>query len=152
MPVPRSAFPKLKQTLAEGIPAVKRTGIRVLDLDVGYVKMSMPFEPNINHVGIMYAGSLFTLAELPGGALYLTSFDSQRYYVIVKDMRLSFRRPAKTEVTVEARLSREEIDEIQERAERRGKAAFSLECELKDASDTVVATSSNVYQLRRIGS
>jgi thioesterase domain-containing protein len=152
MPVPTSAFPQLKKALVEGIPAVARTGVEILDLEHGYVKMSMPFEPNINHVGIMYAGSLFTLAELPAGAIYATGFDSRRYYIIVKDLQLSFRRPAKTDVTVEVRLSAEEIDEIQARADKEGKAEFSWNCELKDANDEVVATSVNVYQIRKIGS
>ena len=143
---------KLKPALVKGIPAVQRTGIEILELDVGFVKMSMPFEPNVNHVGMMYAGSLFTLAELPGGAIYATGFDTKRFYPIVKDMHLRFRRPARTDVTVEVRMSREEIDEIQARAEADGKADYSWECELKDADGVVVATSTNVYQLRKIGS
>ncbi len=152
MPLPPSVFPKLKKSLVEGIPAVARTGIEVLELDVGYVKMSMPFEPNINHVGIMYAGALFTLAELPGGAIYATGFDSRRYFIVVKDLQMRFRRPAKTDVTVEVRLTPEEISEIEERAERDGKADFSWDCELKDADGTVVATSTNLYQIRKIAS
>ena len=32
-----------------------------------------------------------------------------------------------------------------------GKADYSWECELKDATGEVVATSINVYQLRKIG-
>jgi thioesterase domain-containing protein len=150
--LPPEVLEKLKKPLAEGIPAVQRTGIEVLELDVGYVKMSMPFEPNINHVGIMYAGSLFTLAELPGGAIFASAFDSKRFYPIVKDMHLRFRRPAKTDITVEVRMSQEEIDEIQARADKDGKADYSWECELKDADGEVVATSVNIYQLRKIGS
>ena len=95
---------------------------------------------------------LFTLAELPAGGIYATGFDSQRYYIIVKDLQLSFRRPAKTDVSVEVRLSTEEIDEIQARADKDGKAEFSWTCELKDTNDVVVATSVNVYQIRKIGS
>jgi thioesterase domain-containing protein len=151
MPLPAELIPKLKDALTDDIPAVKRTGISVLDLDTGYVKMSMPFEPNVNHVGIMYAGALFTLAELPGGAIFLSAFDAKRYYPIVKDLHIRFRRPAKTDVTIEVRVSPEEIDEIQARAERDGKADYSWECEMKDAKGEVVATSVNVYQLRKIG-
>ena len=66
-------------------------------------------------------------------------------------MHLRFRRPAKTDITVEVRMSQEEIEEIQARADADGKADYSWECELKDASGEVVATSVNVYQLRKIG-
>ncbi|MDG2308358.1 MAG: PaaI family thioesterase [Candidatus Binatia bacterium] len=143
---------KLKKSLATGIPAVARTGIEVVEIDKGYVKMKMPFEPNINHVQIMYAGSLFTLAELPGGAIFATSFDATRFYPIVRDMSIRFRRPAKTDITVEVRLDPKDAAEIAERAERDGKADYEWECELKDETGEVVAITKNIYQLRRIGS
>ncbi len=143
---------KLKKALATGIPAVARTGIEILELDKGYVKMKMPFEPNVNHVKMMYAGSLFTLAELPGGAIFATSFDAKRFYPIVRDMSIRFRRPARTDVTVEVRLDEKQAAEIAERAERDGKADYEWECELKDESGEVVAITKNIYQLRKIGS
>ena len=143
---------KLKTVLASNIPFVERTGLEILELDRGYVKMKMPFEPNINHVQMMYAGALYTLAELPGGAIFATSFDAKRFYPIVKDMSIRFRRPAKTDITVEVRLDGDAAAEIQARAERDGKADYEWECELKDDSGEVVAITKNVYQLRRIGS
>ena len=131
---------KLKIALARNIPFVERTGLEILELERGYVKMRMPLGPNINHVEMMYAGALYTLAELPGGAIFTTSFDVSRYYPIVKDMSIRFRRPAKSDVTVQAE------------ADREGKADYEWDCELRDASGEVVATTHNVYQLRRIGS
>ncbi len=143
---------KLKVALARNIPFVERTGLEILDLGRGYVKMRMPFAGNVNHVEMMYAGALFTLAELPGGALFATTFDVQRFYPIVKDMSIRFRRPATTDVTVEVRLDEEEAAEIQARADRDGKADYEWECELRDESGEVVAVTRNLYQLRRIGS
>lgn len=143
---------KLKKVLATNIPFVERTGLEILELEKGYVKMRMPFEPNVNHVQMMYAGALYTLAELPGGAIFATSFDAKRFYPIVKDMSIRFRRPARTDVTVEVRLDDDAAAEIQARAERDGKADYEWECELKDDRGEVVAITKNVYQLRRIGS
>jgi len=143
---------RMKQSLEEGIPFVHRTGISVLALEPGYVKMTCPFAPNVNHVGTMYAGALFTLAELPGGAIFMTTFDPKRFYPIVKDMQIRFRRPARTDVTVEVRLDAATAAEIQGRAERDGKADYAWDCELRDADDVVVAITHNVYQLRTIGS
>lgn len=142
---------KLKTALAKNIPFVERTGLEILELERGYVKMKMPFEPNVNHVQMMYAGALYTLAELPGGAIFATSFDAKSYYPIVKDMSIRFRRPAKTDVTVEVRLAPERAAEIQAQADRDGKADYEWECELKDDSGEVVAITKNVYQLRKIG-
>ena len=141
----------IKQSVETGIPFCERSGIELVACDIGYVKMSMPFEPNINHVGIMYAGALFTLAEVPGGALFMTAFDGKKYYPIVKDLKIRLRRPAKTAITVEVSMSPEEVAVIEAEAEREGKADYSWKCELKDASGEVVALSENLYQLRRFG-
>jgi hypothetical protein len=96
----------------------------------------------------MYAGALFTLAEIPGGALFITSFDSARFYPIVKEMNLRFRRPATSDIRVEARLATDDIERLQAEAQRLGKAEYWLELQLTDASGEVVAESRGLYQLR----
>ena len=100
----------------EKIDFVKRCGLRAEQLEPGFVRLRMPLSGNQNHIGTLYAGALFTLAEIPGGALFLTSFDVQRYYPLIKEMHLRFRRPATSDITVEARLSDEEIARIQDEA------------------------------------
>lgn len=142
---------QMRSMMAKGIPFVGNTGIEVEVLEKGYTKMRMPFAPNKNHVGTMYAGALFTLAELPGGAMFVTSFDTTRFYPIVRDMSIRFRRPATTDVWVEIRVSDEFVKKVQDEAEANGKADYEWECELKDANGVVVAIAKNIYQLRKIG-
>lgn len=139
-----------KLMIEQGIPFAGRTGVKVLTMEPGYVKMMMPLEPNLNHVGTMYAGALFTLAELPGGAIFLTTFDASRFYPLVKGMEIKFVKPASTDVTVEVRLEPDEAAKIQATADEVGKADYDWTCELKDANGQVVCVSSNRYQLRSI--
>jgi acyl-coenzyme A thioesterase PaaI-like protein len=113
------------------------------------VRLRMPLAGNQNHLGSMYAGALFTLAEIPGGALFMTSFDVTRFYPLVKDMQIRFRRPATGDICVEARISSAEIERLQTEAHTLGKADYLLELELTDASGEVVATSRGLYQLRK---
>ena len=134
--------------LEEGIAFVGRTQVKVLAMEPGYVKMMMPLQPNLNHVGTMYAGALFTLAELPGGAIFLTTFDVGKFYPIIKGMDINFVKPATTDVTVEVKLDLEEAAKIQDTANELGKADYEWECEVKDANGQVVCVSSNRYQLR----
>jgi acyl-coenzyme A thioesterase PaaI-like protein len=140
----------LKFAIEKGIPFAGRTEVKVLELEPGYVKMMMPLEPNINHVGTMYAGALFTLAELPGGAIFLSTFDANQFFPLIKGMEIKFLKPAATDITVEVRLDSDEAAKIQEKANELGKADYDWECELKDANGQVVAVSSNRYQLRRM--
>lgn len=137
-----------RQLTEEQIAFVKRSGLKAEVLEPGHLRLCMPPAGNQNHIGSMYAGALFTLAEIPGGALFLTSFDSQRFYPVIKEMNLRFRRPAMGEIHVEARLAAEQIDRLQREAQSRGKADYLLELQLTDASGEVVAESRGLYQLR----
>lgn len=130
------------------VEAIKRTGLSIVSLKDRYAKFKMPLEGNINHVGAMYAGSLFTLGEFTGGILPAVAFDITRFYPIVKEITIKYVALAKTDVTIEAEMSREEVDTIQAEAEENGKADFMLALELKDEKDEVVALVNGTWQIR----
>jgi acyl-coenzyme A thioesterase PaaI-like protein len=145
MPLPAAIA---RQLTEEQIVFVKRSGLKAEVLEPGYVRLCMPLAGNQNHIGSMYAGALFTLAEIPGGALFLSSFDSQRFYPLIKAMSLRFRRPATGDIRVEARLAAEQIERLQSEAQSRDKAEYVLDLQLTDASGEIVAESHGLYQLR----
>ena len=60
IPIPE---PEPKTTLEQGITFVRNAGLQVVELRPGYVKCLMPFRNNGNHIGSMYAGALFTVAN-----------------------------------------------------------------------------------------
>jgi acyl-coenzyme A thioesterase PaaI-like protein len=139
-----------RKMLEGGIKFVANSGLRVLELRRGQVKCLMPFSGNGNHIGTMYAGALFTLAEIPGGALFLSSFDASRFYPIVKALDLRFLKPAKGDITVEISLDEARIAELSAQAAAQGKAEFILEGQLKAADGSVVAESRGIYQIRSL--
>lgn len=141
----------LRQAMAAPFPFIARTGFEVVALRPGYCRARMPLEPNVNHIGTMYAGALYTLAEVPGGALSLATFDPTSFYPVVRDMHIRFRAPAHTDVEVEVSLSPDEVERIRAEAEEHGRADWSWECQLTDADGTVVTTTENHYQLRAHG-
>jgi acyl-coenzyme A thioesterase PaaI-like protein len=134
-------------TMVEGI---KRTGIKVVGMQDGYVECVMPLEGNINHVGIMYAGSLFTLGEVIGGIMWGLMFDTKKYYPIVKEITIKFKKPAATDISLEREFSEEEAARIQETAEKEGKADYELTLELKDNSGQTVSIVEGIWQIRKI--
>jgi acyl-coenzyme A thioesterase PaaI-like protein len=142
----------VKELVETKIAFVERMGLKVLELAPGYVKLMAPLRGNENHVGGIYAGALFTVAEIPGGALFLTTFDLSRYYPIVKEMNIQFRRPAGTDVTIELSIPEDERRRIESDLEKNGKADLVLHGEIKDLSGMVVAVSKGTYQFRTIGS
>ena len=130
------------------IAFVKRMGLKVLKMEKGQVKLFGPLAGNENHIGSMYAGALFTVAEIIGGAICLSTFDMNRYFPIVKKMTITYLRPAQSDVSVEIALPPEEITRITDDVSASGKAEFILNSEVRDAAGKPVAACEGVYQLR----
>jgi acyl-coenzyme A thioesterase PaaI-like protein len=126
-------------------PFVERAGLELLHLERGRCVLRLPFEPNINHVGMVYAGALFTVAEVPGGVVFASAFDLTRFYPIVGDMSIRFLKPARTAVTVDARMADDEIARVEAELEASGKAKYVLDQEVHDEDGVLVATTRAVY-------
>lgn len=141
----------ITQLIQSAVPFVQRMGLRVEELRPGYVKLVTPLQGNENHIGTVYAGALFTLAEIPGGALFLSVFDGTRFYPVVKEMNIRFLRPARSDVTITMSLSEEEVRRIRTEAEENGKAEFVLEGDIMDSVGEKVASTRGVYQVRAVG-
>lgn len=141
--------PRLIQSLSRFvIPFVRRSGVRVEALESGRVVCRMPLKGNVNHIGTMYAGALFTLAEFPGGPLMLATFGMRRYIPIVTSLDMAFVKAAKSDVTIELGMTSAEAERIEAETIAKGKAEFVLHGELRDTDGEVVATSLARYQMR----
>ena len=137
--------PSTPGVAADQIPIVGHMGVEVLKAERGRCVVRLPFEPNINHVKMVYAGSIFTLAEVPGGVLFAGAFDLTRFYPIVGEMNVRFAKPAMSSLLVDARMSDEEIERVTGELEAKGRSKFVLEQAVVDESGSVVATTSGVY-------
>ncbi len=131
------------------VPFATRAGIKALRISPEYNKITMPLEPNRNHVGTMYAGALFTLAEMMGGAVALTRLGPHDLVPIVTSLTINFLKPAQTDISAEYALSDEETERIISEAEEAGKARYVLNLELKDAEGNIVATTEGHYQVKK---
>lgn len=131
------------------IPIVEEMSLKVAEFKPYYAKLKLPLEPNVNHIGCIYAGSLFTLGEMAGGAIFHASFDNSIFIPIVKQISIRFRRMALTDVTVEVFLSEEEAEKIRQVAMKDGKADFDLSLEIKDAGNEVCSIVDGTWQIRK---
>lgn len=137
------------ERLTSLIPIVGSMGIRVVELGAGRVATEIPLEGNGNHIGTMYAGSLFCVAEVLGGVLVPATFDGERYYAIVKGLDIRYLKPATGKVRARACLDDATIARVTREAEEVGKADFVLEAGVTDLQGTTVAVTRGDYQLRR---
>jgi acyl-coenzyme A thioesterase PaaI-like protein len=130
------------------VPAIGRLGVVVEAISPGAVDLRVPIEGNANHMGTMYAGALFALAELPGGLIPLAVLAPGRYTPIVTALEIQFVAAARTDVTLAARMDPQVLRELGAQVDAEGQADFTLDLIGQDANGRTVITSTGHYQLR----
>lgn len=130
------------------IPIAHQMGVQVVEAGHGHAVATVPVEGNGNHFGVVYAGVQFTVAEILGGVIALGTFDTAKYFPLVKNIDISFVAMAKSQLRAEARLDEETIARVEAEAAERGKADFTVEAVVTDADGQTVATTRGLYQLR----
>ncbi|HOD29381.1 MAG TPA: YiiD C-terminal domain-containing protein [Syntrophales bacterium] len=133
-----------------GIEAIGRFGLKALEFRDRHVKLVMPLAGNVNHVGMMYAGALFSLGEVVGGAIFGVAFDFRKYFPIVREVQIRYLQPALTDVTLTVDMTEAQVAEVLAVLEAKGKADFVLDLDLKDTNETVVAHVRGTWQARKI--
>jgi acyl-coenzyme A thioesterase PaaI-like protein len=133
------------------IPVAHKMGVRFTDLRPGFAQTTVPFEGNGNHFGVIYAGVIFTVAEVLGGGLHFATFDVSTHYPLVKSVTIDFLLPGKTALTARASISTAEIVRLTEESAGGRKANFELVAEVLGADGEVVARTRGDYQLRPYG-
>jgi thioesterase domain-containing protein len=134
------------------IPIAHKMGLKVVEARPGFAATTVPAEGNGNHFGVIYAGVLFTVAEILGGIIPLITFDTAKYFPLVKNLDIQFVAMAKSDVRAQASLDDETIARVEAEAAERGKADFTLEAVVTNADGQTVATTRGLYQLRALRS
>jgi len=133
------------------IPVLHNMGVRFTDVGRGRATTVVPIEGNGNHLGTMYAGVLFSVAEVLGGALALNTWDASSYLPVVKSLTIDFLRPARTDVTASTSIDEDAIKMTEAAAEQTGKGEYVLVAEIHDEEGTLVARTTGTYQIRKVG-
>ena len=136
--------------LEKAIKIIDKMGMRILDFKKQSVKIMLPKEPNVNHIGTVYAGSLFSLADFAGGALFFSAFDLRKYYPLLKEVTITFKRPATTDITAETSMLPEQAERIKKITDETGKADWTLDMELKDEQGNVCCIAHADFQMRKL--
>jgi thioesterase domain-containing protein len=134
--------------LASQVPILGAMGVTLVKMEPGVAVVEAPQEPNVNHAGMFYAGSLFSLAEVLGGLLPLVTWEMPGYVPIVADVQIRFRKPALGTIRASVELSEDEVARVRsEIAEGAKKVWFTLEASLTDGAGVEVASTVGKYVL-----
>lgn len=132
------------------VPVLDAMGLEVTEVAHGRASARIPLAPNVNHFGVVYAGSLFSLAEMLGGVLALASFTVDGCVPLVRRVEIDFRRPARTDVHATATMTDDDIARVEAEARRHGRGDYALAVDVTDSAGEVVASILGHYQLRRL--
>lgn len=143
----RVGYGLLNRLIAASVPFTRRNGFSVVELRSGYLRARLTKKGNRNHLGTVYAGAQYLLAEIPFGALSLVEFGGQLIPVL-KDLHIFYDAPARSDLEVELVLEPERKAQIEKDVADKGKAELILELHLKDRKGEVVSRAFANYQVR----
>lgn len=119
---------------------VERTGLKRLEEGRGHARLLMPLAGNENHVDVLYMGAYTVLAEAVAAIPGISILDTKRFFPIIKDITVSFKKTAASDVTAEFRLDEPALQALLADLERKGSATYVAEFPMWDADGAEVAT------------
>jgi thioesterase domain-containing protein len=131
----------LRAKLRRDMPITKALGLRVVGKEGGGLVLSSPLEPNINHKGTAFAGSLNATATLAGwGTIWLLLREHGiRSHVVIQDSTVHYFRPVTGDFTARCRApAPSAVERLVNAVRRRGRGRIELDVLVADASGDAV--------------
>lgn len=117
-----------QEYLHREIPLSRAMGMRVVSYDGDRLVLDAPLEPNSNHLGTAFGGSLMTLATLAGYGWVWLHLGEPKAHVVIRQCTSNFKRPVQKSVirAVAERPSDDVLETFQLELARNGKARIEL--------------------------
>lgn len=143
-------YSTLKPMIEGTIPWVKDSGLSAEVLEERHVVLRLPKDRHLNHVGIVYAGSLFMLMEIAGASLFACTYPLGEYIPINKGMEIHFLNMGVTDVFCELSITEERAMEMIRPIDEKGKGEWVLEMDCRDAEGTLIAKAVCQYYVKKL--
>ncbi len=142
---------KTEEFLHEKIPLSAAMGVRVVEAGHERLVLEAPLEPNQNHLGTAFGGSLNALATLAAYAMLWLELDDTAAHLVIAESSIIFLRPVSRDLrAVCVRPEAPVLAAFKEQFSRTGKARIKVEATLEDAggSETKVRFRGTFVALR----
>ena len=81
--------------LHEQIPLTRAMGVQVESYDGETLVITAPLEPNHNHLGTAFGGSLSAIATLTGYSLLWLMLGDRTAHIVIRESTIRYRRPVR---------------------------------------------------------
>lgn len=116
-----------EQFLHQQIPITRAMGVRVETYDEEKLILSAPLEPNHNHLGTAFGGSLSAIATLAGYALLWLELGDREAHIVVRESSIDYHHPVRGEIrAIAKRPARAALAGFQAKYRKAGKARITL--------------------------
>ncbi|HEX7031339.1 MAG TPA: YiiD C-terminal domain-containing protein [Gammaproteobacteria bacterium] len=143
--LPADAVRLLQKYLDHSIPLVPQMQVRVERLTDAALVLSAPLEPNRNHIGTVFGGSLNALGTLACWGLVWLALHGRDAHIVIHEGRMKFRKPATAGFSAACALPEEAtLQNFVAQYERRGRARINLQAGIV-CDDRIVAEFEGVF-------
>lgn len=126
-PFPADAVRLLQEYLDHAIPLVSHMQVSVASFDDEALTLTAPLEPNRNHIGTVFGGSLNGLATLACWGLVWLALHDRGAHIVIHEGRMKFSKPATGNFSaVCARPSSDILESFVTQYAERGRARIAL--------------------------
>jgi thioesterase domain-containing protein len=135
--------------LHEQIPLTRAMGVSVQSWDGQELRLRAPLEPNHNHLGTAFGGSLSALATLAGYSLLWLLLGDREAHIVIRESSLQYRHPVRGELIAVCRHPGGEAwQAFQAQFTSTGKARLTLQAAIVEDGRTCVEFEGTFVALR----
>lgn len=139
------ALEELERLIAEEMPITQHLEFSLVADDQGRVRASAPLQPNTNHMGSAFGGSLSMLATVTGWAMMHQVVEDavedmkRRVEVMIQESDIEYMRPVYENISVICeRPDEDALERFQQMLDRWGRARLELKCKIDAAGERAV--------------
>ncbi len=135
--------------LHEQIPLTRAMGVQMESYDGSQLVVTAPLEPNHNHLGTAFGGSLSALATLAGYAMLWLQLGDRHAHIVIRESTLRYKRPVRgTLRAVCLRPDDASMTAFRNTFADTGKARLALQVQIIDADQICVLFEGTFVALR----
>jgi thioesterase domain-containing protein len=129
----------LEKYLHEKIPLTVAMGVRVAECDDAHLVLTAPLEPNRNHLGTAFGGSLHSLATLSGYSLLWWLLRAPEAHIVIRESTIRYEKAVTGDLRAICHApSADELASFRRDFERKGKARLTLAATVEHNSEVMV--------------
>jgi len=122
-----------EEFLHDQIPLTRAMGVQMESYDGQTLVLTAPLEPNHNHLGTAFGGSLSAIATLTGYSLLWLLLGDRESHIVIRESTIRYRHPVRSTIRAQCQSPDEDtVATFKTQFAEVGKARMNLQVTIKD--------------------